>query len=699
MDEIAPGFPCLYFWAISPCSSRAYGLPQHAERRACWRGCRPTSLLAGAEANEHKMTAMLDSRIYIADDEPANVALLEAVLGRAGFSSITSFADGGALLNAIADQEPDLVLLDLQMPIVDGLSVLHSLRSGPRTGGYLPVLVLTADATRHSRDQALSSGAHDYLAKPFDPAEVLLRVRNLLETRRLHQELQLRNIDLSGQVETTTRTLADREQEWAQQAVALSHLEALGTAEATAQAICDELSRMPGLTGVLVVALDAAGQAVPLARDASVDVRVRVNGPLPSRLTVEWAQRIDAGPWVGPWEAGFGSTLRRVAGNLPTAMAIIPLRTSAAMLGAIVVCSVAVDGITFLARRLPVLESFGAVASALLAPGILARQRRGEVRSELEAVLKREAFEPVFQPIVELASGRTVGHEALTRFLDGTRPDRRFADANAVGLGLELEFACLTAAIAVSTRLPGDGWLSLNVSPDLLLDRRRLQQCLRGAVRPTVLEVTEHVAIEDYGALRAALSSIGSGVRVSVDDAGAGFASFRHIVELRPDFVKLDIGLVRDIDHDDVRQALVAGIVYFARKSGCILIAEGIETTRERDQLRSLGVDLGQGYLLGRPAPPLGIGVASKSRARGAGSDLAIAAAGVQNQPGGAQVEVFGKVITSNAEGPGAQAGTRWRDGARVHPGRADTSPTPKRRILRDDHPTSTGRRGRRAVS
>jgi EAL domain-containing protein (putative c-di-GMP-specific phosphodiesterase class I) len=78
-----------------------------------------------------------------------------------------------------------------------------------------------------------------------------------------------------------------------------------------------------------------------------------------------------------------------------------------------------------------------------------------------------------------------------------------------------------------------------------------------------------------------------------VDDAGAGFASFRHILELRPDFVKLDIGLVREIDHDDVRQALVAGIVYFARKSGCQLIAEGIETTGERDQLRMLGVALG----------------------------------------------------------------------------------------------------------
>jgi EAL domain-containing protein (putative c-di-GMP-specific phosphodiesterase class I)/DNA-binding response OmpR family regulator len=549
------------------------------------------------------MASMLDARIYIADDEPANIALLEAVLGRAGFIAISTFPDGQALLAAIDAAEPDLILLDLRMPVADGLSVLEDLPTHLPAGGFLPVLVLTADATRASRDRALSSGAHDYLTKPFDPAEVLLRVRNLLETRRLHQALRVRNMDLTGEVERTTRTLADREREWAGQAAALSHLEARETAEATAQTICDELSGLTGLTGVLVVALDAAGQAIPLARDASVDVRIRVNTPLAPGLTIGWAERVAAGPWVGPWESGFGSTLRRVPGELLTAMAIIPLRTSTALLGAIVVCTQAVDGITFLAGRLPVLESFGAVASALLAPGILGRQQRGEVRGEIESILERQAFQPAFQPIVDLATDRIVGYEALTRFDDATRPDRRFADAAAVGLGLELEAACLAAAAEAWPRDDRLGWLSLNVSPDLLLERRRLRNALPGGIGPVVLEVTEHVAIEDYVAIRDAVSSIAANVRVAVDDAGAGFASFRHILELRPDFVKLDIGLVHQIDRDAIRQALVAGIVYFARQSGCRLVAEGIETPGERAQLRTLGVDLGQGYLLGRPWP------------------------------------------------------------------------------------------------
>ena len=145
---------------------------------------------------------MLDSRIYIADDQPANVALLDAVLRRAGYQSITTFADGGALLAGVADCEPDLILLDLQMPVVDGFAVLQQLRaSKTERHGYLPVLVLTADGTHGSRDQALASGAHDYLTKPFDQTEVLLRVHNLLETRRLHQELRLHNRELKDQVD------------------------------------------------------------------------------------------------------------------------------------------------------------------------------------------------------------------------------------------------------------------------------------------------------------------------------------------------------------------------------------------------------------------------------------------------------------------------------------------------------------------
>jgi EAL domain-containing protein (putative c-di-GMP-specific phosphodiesterase class I) len=146
--------------------------------------------------------------------------------------------------------------------------------------------------------------------------------------------------------------------------------------------------------------------------------------------------------------------------------------------------------------------------------------------------------------------------------------------------------------------------MSLNVSPEFLLDPVRPHRVLaRRGSRSLVLEITEHVAIEDYAKFRAAVETLGSSVGFAVDDAGSGYASFRHILELRPDYVKLDIGLVHEIDRDDVRQALVAGIVYFAERTGCRLIAEGVETEGERARLQRLGVQYGQGYLLARPAP------------------------------------------------------------------------------------------------
>ena len=103
---------------------------------------------------------------------------------------------------------------------------------------------------------------------------------------------------------------------------------------------------------------------------------------------------------------------------------------------------------------------------------------------------------------------------------------------------------------------------------------------------------------------------------VAVDDAGAGFASLRHIIELRPRYVKLDLQLVRGIDGDPARQAMIAGMVYFARDTGCLLIAEGVQTAAERDTLLRLGVPFGQGFLFGHPAPASAWSVMSPVHAR-----------------------------------------------------------------------------------
>jgi PAS domain S-box-containing protein len=240
--------------------------------------------------------------------------------------------------------------------------------------------------------------------------------------------------------------------------------------------------------------------------------------------------------------------------------------------------------------------------AAIMAPAREAERRREAAHRRIEVVIAQRAFRPVFQPIIELSTRRTVGFEALTRFDDGSRPDETFAAALECGLGIELETVTLEAALQGARLLPAGAWLSLNVSPSLVVEGATLGRVLASRSRTVVLEITEHEAIPEYGPLREAVLRLGPDVRLAVDDAGAGVANFNHLAELRPDFLKIDIGLVRGVHEDLGRQAVVAGLVHFAAASGCQVIAEGIETDAELATVRNLGVTLGQGYLLARPA-------------------------------------------------------------------------------------------------
>jgi EAL domain-containing protein (putative c-di-GMP-specific phosphodiesterase class I) len=117
-----------------------------------------------------------------------------------------------------------------------------------------------------------------------------------------------------------------------------------------------------------------------------------------------------------------------------------------------------------------------------------------------------------------------------------------------------------------------------------------------------IVEITEHATVADYEKLHAALRPMReAGLRLAVDDAGAGYSSLRHILDMQPDFIKLDIGLTRNIDLDPARKALARALVGFAKDTGCRIIAEGVERQSELDALRSIGVTKVQGYLLGRP--------------------------------------------------------------------------------------------------
>lgn len=412
----------------------------------------PAHPSAVADASSTLATATTGATVLVVDDTQANVTLLTRLLASAGITQVHGYTDPRQALAYCARSLPDLVLLDLHMPHLDGFAVMEALKAIVPPCGFLPILVLTADVDTRVKDRALAAGAKDFLTKPFDRTEVLLRVRNLLQTRALYRLLEQHNATLQATLDTHT--------------------------------------------------------AAELAA-ATEDVRRR----------------------------------ERIA--------------------------------------------------SLLAP---------------------DAFRMVFQPVAELSTGALVGAEALARFTrtPSRPPNEWFTEAEQVGRGLELELAAITAALDQIDELPGDAFLAVNASPataaapeldDILAGRR---------TDLVVLELTEHSRVTDYETLLAALDRHRErGIRIAVDDTGAGYAGLQHLLRIHPDILKLDTTLTRGIDTDPVRRSLAAALVTFASETGAIIIAEGIETPQELATLQHIGIPWGQGYHLARPAalplpsPPL----------------------------------------------------------------------------------------------
>ena len=398
--------------------------------------------VAGLRGNVGRELA--GATVLVVDDHPSNRLLLERILTKAGVPRVLAAGDPQAAVELYRTARPDLVMLDLHMPGMDGVAVMHAFDALTTDDDFVPVIVLTADSTPDARQRALAAGASDFLTKPFDQIEVVLRAGNLLHNRAMHVRLQDHN----------------------------------------------------------------------------------------TRLEAEVAERRQAEE-----------------------------------------------------RQLAV---------------------RAEKHERITHLLASGGPRMVFQPIVDLVGRNAVGFEALARF-DGDlarTPDVWFADAADVALGERLELAAAGAALHRLDQLSPGSMLSINLSPDTLGSAHLTELLRHVPPERVVFEITEHRRIDDYDLLRAQLAAHRrSGVRLAIDDAGAGFASLRHILWLEPDIIKLDIALTRDIDTDPIKRALAASLVTFSDELGATIIAEGIETASELETLVELGVPWGQGYLLGRPAP------------------------------------------------------------------------------------------------
>lgn len=231
-------------------------------------------------------------------------------------------------------------------------------------------------------------------------------------------------------------------------------------------------------------------------------------------------------------------------------------------------------------------------------------RERAIAAAAIRRLLYEESVETVLQPVVDLTTRVVLGMEALSRFpAPHGRPDVVFAAAETVGLGLDLERIAVTKAVERLPTLDPSHYLAVNVTPAAAIRLAALAPADGVPYERLVAEITEHAAVPSYEELRCALQPLRDrGLRVAIDDAGAGFASLQHVVELHPDIVKIDRSLVDRVSDDPARRGAVASFVVLGEEVGAVVVAEGVEREEDATALERLGVRAAQGYLFGRPA-------------------------------------------------------------------------------------------------
>ena len=243
-------------------------------------------------------------------------------------------------------------------------------------------------------------------------------------------------------------------------------------------------------------------------------------------------------------------------------------------------------------------------ASVIIEPGVRERAERDELEERYGPVLAQGGPTVVLQPIVDLATGDRIGAEALSRFPGewGKAPDICFAEAHSIGEGDRLELLALERAAEHLGRV--SGYVAMNISPSTVLTPDAAALLTRLPLDRVLLELSEHDRVDDYDALAAVLAPLRArGMRLAIDDVGAGFSSLRHIVLTAPDVLKFDRSIVDGVSADPVLTTLVRSLVDFGRAVGARVVAEGVESGVDAAALLALGVDYGQGWHFGRPGP------------------------------------------------------------------------------------------------
>ena len=527
-------------------------------------------------------------RILVIDDDDDLITTVAAVLSAGGYEVLTA-TNGEQGLELAFTGHPHLILLDVIMPGMDGHQVCRELQFGYTKD--IPVVFLTARTELSHMREASRSGASAYITKPFKPEHLLSTISEVLRDASVYRD------DVTGlptlanvQVEVQ-RTLFDRGQLGIVY-VCVGGMQALEQLQGFE--VVDEVYRVIGLgleqaRGELIrgddfVSISSLGDAFLIVLSPSRDtgfvseedlqiVKLRLEQDLLARLETGLESRL-----LSKVDLFVGSSRLTQSPKIRFKRALL-------------------DAITRATQSIEIERD----------------EIRGRLRREFEHVMADGLLTCVYHPIVNLNDFEAIGFELLSRGprdSDLHRPDALFDIARSEGRVTELDRLCRRTACAAGTCLPPGSLRFVNTEPVTMFLHSHGDSFVQEFVEVTpssqrgltVIEITENSMIDDFDRMRDIVRQLRAyGFRVAIDDAGAGYAGLQTMVEIEPDFIKLDMSLIRGVDSSIVKQRLVRTLRDFCRETAVTLIAEGIETRRQLDTLRDLGVSHGQGFLFGLP--------------------------------------------------------------------------------------------------
>lgn len=587
----------------------------------------PGSSAAGA-GSDGASPALCDLTVMMIDDEPMLTEVIGTYLEDAGYRHVVGINDATVALQKVRELNPALVLLDLVMPGVSGFEILQALRQDEQLR-YTPVIVLTAASDPETKLKALSLGATEFLSKPVDPSELVLRVRNSL-VLKLYQD-RLANSDLVTGLPNRRVFMESLRGVLARDngaKVGLLHIR------------LDRLQQLQGTLGQS--AGDELLRAAALrlrGRTRNDDDGVRADGFNRSLLCrLDGDEFLVLLPNLGDPEV-CERVARRVLHSLAEPFRVGGDRISVSP--SVGIALAPVDG-----KTPEDLLSIAATAAALASAsgrntyrfGSRQRNQAAMQRLKLEAALhhavERKELRLVYQPKYDPVQRRVVGVEALMRWqqseLGAVFPDVFIPIAEETGLIVPLGEWALQEACEQGERWMHQGIEDLKIAvnvasqqlasgklPALVAGLLERHPCMRGAL---VLELTEGVLIESSPEVNAQLQQFrDKGVQLSIDDFSTGYSSMSYLRHFRIDEIKIDRAFVKDLPGQKSDLSIVRAMTMLGHSLGMRVVAEGVETNEQLACLAEIGVDQIQGYLISKPMHPNDLEArASEIAARGA---------------------------------------------------------------------------------